>query len=121
METLAWLFWAFRPGSRAVIQQLLLFMRLNFSFSAFSTGNGTSNATTFTLSLPFTAKTITNMAWGSIGLVVDNGITQTTPGGLRVLSAATVMDVFKDVSNAAFMNSGGKRLANTNPMTYEIG
>jgi len=86
-----------------------------------STGNGTSNATTFTLSLPFTAKTITNMSWGSIGLVVDNGITQTTPGGLRVLSAATVMDVFKDVSNAAFMNSGGKRLASTNPMTYEIG
>ena len=81
--------------------------------------NGTSNGTTFTLSLPFSARTITNMSWGSSGTVVDNGAIPTTPGLIRVLSGATLMEVFKDMATAAFTNVNGKRLSSMNILTYE--
>lgn len=82
--------------------------------------NGTSNATTFTLLLPFTAKTISNMIWNAAANIVDNGVVATTPGVIRVTSAATAADVFKDFSNAAFTNVNGKRLGNMGVLTYEI-
>lgn len=82
--------------------------------------DGTSNATTFTIPLPLVAKSISNMAWGSAGVVRDNNVTQTTPGALRILTAATAMDVYKDFASAAFTNSGNKRLAQMGPITYEI-
>lgn len=84
--------------------------------------DGTSNLTTFTASLPFTARTITNMAWGGAGVVSDNGTLQTTPGVIRILSAATVMDVYKTFTpGSAFTAAGGKRLAQMNVASYEIG
>lgn len=82
-------------------------------------GNGTSNNTTLTGTLPFTAKTLTNASWGSSGTIVDNSVIGTTPGLVRVLSGATVFDVFKDMSTTAFTNANGKRLANMNVMVYE--
>lgn len=83
--------------------------------------DGTSNANTFTIPLPFTAKTISNMAWGSVGPCIDNGSTQATPAAVRVLSAAAAMNVFKDfTSTNNWTTSGGKRLAQMNPLVYEI-
>jgi hypothetical protein len=81
---------------------------------------GTSNATTFTIPLPFTAKTVTNMVWSGAAAVTDNGSNLTTPGYLRVQSAATVLEVFKDFSVAAFTNSGNKGLRTMDPIVYEI-
>ena len=83
--------------------------------------NGTSNATTFTLSLPFTARTITNMVWSSTCTFADNGTVGVNPGMIRILSAATVMDVFTNMALAAWTNVNGKRLANMGVLTYEIG
>jgi hypothetical protein len=81
---------------------------------------GTSDATTFTIPLPFTAKTVTNMVWSGAAAVTDNGSNLTTPGYLRVQSAATVLEVFKDFSVAAFTNSGNKGLRTMDPIVYEI-
>lgn len=75
---------------------------------------GTSNATTFTISAPVTAATITNMQWGVLASVTDNSVFLTTPGAVRILSAGTVFDVFKDSSLAAFTNSGTKRVYSAN-------
>jgi hypothetical protein len=84
------------------------------------TVNGTSNAGTFTYTLPFSAATVTSMVWGSAAVVFDNGTQQTTPGALRVQSGATTLEVFKDFANTAFTGSGGKRLSQMNPMVYEV-
>jgi hypothetical protein len=73
--------------------------------------SGTSNATTFTISLPFTAATRTNMVWSAPGIVVNSGTVQTTPGVLRIDSAGTVIGVYKDYAAAAFTASGNKNLA----------
>lgn len=80
---------------------------------------GTSDATGFTIPLPFTAKIITFMAWGSAGVVQDAGVIQTTPGVMRILSGATVMDVFKNFSTT-FTASGNKALLQMSPIVYEI-
>jgi hypothetical protein len=81
---------------------------------------GTSDLTTFTIPLPFTAKTVTNMVWSGAAAVTDNSVHLTTPGYLRVQSAATVLEVFKDFSVAAFTNSGNKGLRTMDPIVYEI-
>jgi hypothetical protein len=81
---------------------------------------GVSNLTTFTIPLPFTAKTVTNMVWSGAAAVTDNSVNLTTPGYLRVQSAATVLEVFKDFSVAAFTNSGNKGLRTMDPIVYEI-
>lgn len=85
--------------------------------------SGTSNANNFTISLPFTAKTITNMAWGGACGFFDNGAASATPGVLRVLSAATVMEVGKtwDGNFTSWTTSSGKRLTQMSPLFYEIG
>ncbi len=75
---------------------------------------GTSNATGFTISAPVTAATITNMQWGVLASVTDNGTFLTTPGAMRILTAGTVFDVFKDSSLAAFTASGTKRVFSAN-------
>lgn len=73
--------------------------------------NGTSNATTFTLTLPVTARTIAAAQWVGYGQIVDNGSVPTTPGLITITSAGTTLSVFKDFSGASFTSSGGKRLA----------
>lgn len=86
------------------------------------TANGTSNAANFTISLPMTARTITNMAWGGAGLAFDNGVVLSGPAALRVITAATVLEVLDDwTGSASWTTSGGKRLAQMNPFRYEYG
>jgi hypothetical protein len=79
---------------------------------------GTSNATTITLSLPVTAATRTNMTWFGTGQVINNGASQTTPGGLTISSGATTLTVTINANFGAFTTSGAKSLVYGN-ITYE--
>lgn len=70
-------------------------------------GNGTSNATTFTASLP--VQPITNGAF-PLGTTIDNGTIQTTPGRCTISSTNTTLTFFKDSGNGAWTGGGvGKR------------
>jgi hypothetical protein len=69
---------------------------------------GTSNATTFTMSIPVTAATITNMAWNGPARVRDNGAWQADPGLWNIVSAGTVITLYKTLAAGAFTNSGTK-------------
>lgn len=70
-------------------------------------GNGTSNATTFTASLP--VQPATNGAF-PLGTTVDNGAVQTTPGRCTVSSANTTLTFFKDSASGGWTaGSTGKR------------
>jgi len=81
--------------------------------------NGTSNATTFTISSAVTAKTITNMTWyGSGGVAVDNGTLLTTPILISIASGGTVITLNKDMSAAAWTNANGKRANGS--ITYQF-
>ena len=71
---------------------------------------GTSNATTFTISAPVTAATITNMVWSTAASVTDNGTFLTTPGVVAIITAGTSFSVYKDAALGAFTGSGSKRV-----------
>jgi hypothetical protein len=81
--------------------------------------DGTSNATTFTGSLPIQAATITNMYYVGICTIRDNGATQQWFGQITINSDATTFGVYKDVSATAFTTSGGKRFGTAN-IRYSI-
>lgn len=84
-------------------------------------GNGTSDATTFTATLPISAKVVTNHVWQSLGLGVDNGATAAAPCVIAVFDTSTnKMDLYKDSALTAWTNSGGKRIGQMNPLVYEI-
>lgn len=73
--------------------------------------NGTSNATTFTATLPITAATVTNGFWnGATGAGVDNTSNLTNPGRWGIVSAGTTVDFRKDIAGTAWTASGGKRI-----------
>lgn len=77
---------------------------------AHQTAHATSNATSFTISLPFTAATVANMTWCTPqGAVYDNGSWIFT-GTIAVASAGTVANVYTDGVGSAFTASGNKRL-----------
>lgn len=69
---------------------------------------GTSNATTFTLTHPFD-RTGLMVLYLPGGYSRDNGIALTTPPSLNVL-ASTTINVYKDPSTAAWTASGSKRI-----------
>lgn len=75
------------------------------------TGDGTSNATTFTISLPVSAKAGSETSWGACGFSRDNGIALTTPSGWRIepTSSTSVMSIFKDSATGTWTASGAKR------------
>lgn len=70
-----------------------------------SVTNGTSNATTYTCSLPATAKTITNYSWRGHAVVVDNGTS--LDGSFYINTGGGVVSFYKG-GVAAFTNSGLK-------------
>lgn len=80
--------------------------------------NGTSNATTCTLTLPFPAVTRTNARWTAPAEAVDNNTALTTPAIAVILSAGTTVTFAKDYGYNAFTNSGNKRIASCT-ITYE--
>ena len=81
-----------------------------------NTGNGTSNATTFTITLPVAAAN-TSKQHCPIAVATDNG-TSTTGGGLLITRVnSTTADIFKDHASGGWTNVGGKK--GTGVFTYE--
>jgi hypothetical protein len=88
--------------------------------STTDTGNGTSNATTKTWTLPLSAATVTNMTWNFTYRGFDNGAQLTTPALAQISSAGATIEFFKDMSGAAWTGSGNHRLPG-GTLWYPIG
>lgn len=80
--------------------------------------DGTSNSTGFTITLPFTAATVTDAEWQAPAQIRNNGTTPSTPGLLVIASAGTTVGVFTSYSGGTFTASGAKRVA-SGIITYE--
>lgn len=78
--------------------------------------NGTSNATTFTMTAPAKAAIRTYGA----ALTVDNSTTQASTGRMEFNAGTQSFDVFKDWASALFTASGGKT-ANFGFTSFEVG
>jgi hypothetical protein len=74
------------------------------------TADGTSNATTFTISAPVTAKAITDMTWRGVAGARDNTAALGDYSSLRVVQDTAIIDAFTDANVGAWTNSGGKRI-----------
>jgi len=81
--------------------------------------SGTSNATTFTISAPITAATVTNGIWGEAGLTVYNNGTRAYTGNAYINSAASVITIELDSAGTAWTNVNGKSVNYFN-FTYRI-
>ena len=79
--------------------------------------NGTSNATTFTITLPFAAAN-TAIQSAALPAVVNNGSISTTPGRIDTIVNSNVANLYLTAGAGAWTASGGKR-AFIN-LTYEI-
>ena len=75
--------------------------------SVIITGNGTSNATTFTMTLPVAAAN-TGAQVGMI-LAVDNSSGLTSPGVIATRAASTTADLYTTLTGTGWTGSGGKR------------
>lgn len=71
--------------------------------------NGTSNSTSFTISLPFTAATITNMVWVSSAYYAINNNAGTSGIG-TIASGATVISFGSDFAGSVWNANNGKRV-----------
>jgi hypothetical protein len=81
-------------------------------------GNGTSNATTTTMTVPFNAAT-NNVQYGLIPIVVNNAALLTAPGRIDTRqTGSNVLDMYTTVAGAAWTASSGKRVSFT--FTYKI-
>lgn len=80
---------------------------------------GTSNATTFTISLPLAAATITNMVWVGFGVGYDNGAQLAVPALAQIASAGTVITFFASAGGTVWTASGGKSIGALG-MSYEL-
>jgi hypothetical protein len=69
--------------------------------------NGTSNSTAFTITLPFTAATISNMYWLTMVQTVDNGTSGV--GQAQVASGSNILTLYRDAGGNAWTASGNKR------------
>lgn len=77
--------------------------------------SGTSNSTSFTLTLPVTAKTIADQVWfGAVFDHVDNGAAVTAVGRAQILSAATTVSLLLGA------NGGSWTAANAKKASYQI-
>jgi len=72
--------------------------------------DGTSNATTFTISLPVAAATITDMVWQETCRVKNNGTFVAAPGYASITSGGTVIDLFINTGTTAWGAASGKRV-----------
>lgn len=79
-----------------------------------ATGNGTSNATTFTITLPYPAKTVKQARTMAIG--TDNGTNQNSWVSTR--SNSNILDVYRTATTLTWTASGNKGINFV--LTYEI-
>jgi hypothetical protein len=77
-------------------------------------GSGVSNATTFTMTLPFAAKTGSRAR--AFALATDSGANNS--GWVSTRSGSNILDVFKTAATTTFTASGGKGVSFF--LTYEI-
>ena len=73
---------------------------------------GTSNATTFTLTLPpgYTTPVLTSMVWGNNWFVaVDNSVYLATPARVSIGNNTNIIDVFKINTSAASWTASGTK------------
>lgn len=83
--------------------------------------NGTSNATSLTLTAPFTALTLSNAAWIGQAAGVDNGASLTAMSRLSITSASASIVANPNADGASvWTNANGKRLPIAN-MEFPIG
>ncbi len=82
----------------------------------FNVNNGTSNATTFTITLPFAAAN-TSKQHIPMALVTDNGISEDNAGMLRTNVNSITADIFRNGAGLAWTASGSKKTQGT--FTYE--
>lgn len=69
-----------------------------------STANGTSNATTLTMTLPVApVNGSRHPCW-----VVDGGVVPSTPGEMRLTAGSTTVDFYKTFAGGVWSNSGEK-------------
>lgn len=71
---------------------------------------GTSNATTLTMTAPFTALTLTNGVWQGYGSGTDNSAGLTTMVIASISSGGATFTFSKDPAGGAWTNSGTKRV-----------
>jgi hypothetical protein len=82
-------------------------------YAARTLTGGTSNATTFTFNLPFTAKTVTSGQWQAAISCDDNSAVVTVGGSMRATTASATCVVQKDWDNAnpnKWTTTGTKRV-----------
>lgn len=78
--------------------------------------DGTSNATTKTITFPFNAYAVVQFA--SITSVRNNGTTQAGPGYLQTRASSNVVDIFRDALSTAWTATGGFRASGT--VIYQV-
>lgn len=101
-------FTGFSADPSAYISQFTITDRIVTWFFHTDTG-GTSNATTYTMTIPVTAKTLTNGVWYFPARTVDNSNNVATPGIGYIASGGTTVALFPDYAYTNWTNSGGKR------------
>lgn len=89
-------------------------------FMAISLANGTSNSTSFTLELPFRAKTVTDGIWYGLCGCINNSTTLTDPSRMYALTGGTQAAIVLSFSSSAWTASGGKRILTMPIMEYQI-
>ena len=73
------------------------------------TAAGTSNATTFTITLPFTPLSLTgSVSWHIPAMAVDNGAIVAAWGKIRIQDATATAGLFTNAATGAWTNSGTK-------------
>lgn len=88
----------------------MCFFHLNFT--------GTSNATTITATLPFTAKNSAVQVLHGMG--TDNGTIQTSPAALKTTVNSNVANIYKTLANGTWTNTGTKSFAITGCFQIEV-
>lgn len=83
-------------------------------------GTGTSNATSYTMTAPITAATVSNGLWGTLcWQTYDNSAEQSSPGRAFIASAGTSITIQKTVASGTWTSSGGKMVSFTG-LAYPI-
>lgn len=80
--------------------------------------NGTSNATSYTATLPITAKTVTSGQWVSFHTFTDNGSLSTSGGRAQVASAASTVTFNTNFGGGTWTGSAGKRIVMMDWLEY---
>lgn len=84
----------------------------------FTMGDGTSNATTFTMTMPFVAASNGQNQFHILSTIVNNGSIPTNAGKIQITVGTNVATLLRDLSGTAWTASGAKRAFGSG--SYEI-